>query len=105
MEQYYLIPKELMDKLMGDLVSFAYLTNYYDELKPISDGLTSCPIIDLSDEAIESDAIDMIKGKWSHLFFKGELGSVRPYPTNFWGEVDLLKRQLTEFKKTLNETK
>ena len=88
-ETYFLVPKELMDKLMSDLGSFTYLTNSYDELKPISDALTNCKEIDLSDEAIAKRAevyIDTIKDGFNSDF--------RGY-----------NKALKYLKETLNETK
>lgn len=58
MEQYYLVPKELMDKVMSELGSYAYLTNSFSELNPMNESLTNCPLIDLSDEAIEEKAME-----------------------------------------------
>jgi hypothetical protein len=60
MEQYYLVPKELMDKVMSDLGSYAYLTHSFNELMPLNESLTNCPLIDLSDEAIEKKAAEYV---------------------------------------------
>jgi len=40
-------------------------------------------------EEIEKMAIDKIKDKWSHLFIVNAI-PVRPNPTNFWNEVDMV---------------
>lgn len=52
-ELYYIVSKELMDKLMGELGSYAYINNCFTEMNELNQQLTSTPLIDLSDEAIE----------------------------------------------------
>jgi len=53
-EYYYIVPKELMDKLMGELGSYAYINNCFTEMDGLNQQLTSTPLIDLSDEAIDT---------------------------------------------------
>ena len=97
MEQYYLITKELMDKLTGNLGSIACSTHFYDELKSISDDLTSCPIIDLSDEAITKES--EISSVQSNSFYMDRGGiNLKWYKLGY--EI-----ALTCLKQTLNETK
>jgi hypothetical protein len=64
-ELYYLVPKELMDKLMGELGSYAYINNCFTEMNGLNQQLTNTPLIDLSDEAIEERAEDYVNNYYN----------------------------------------
>lgn len=104
-ELYYLVSKELMDKLMGELGSYAYINNCFIEMNGLNQQLTSTPLIDLSDEAIEEKAIKKLKSKWQHIFIDGKLISKRPYPLQFWEQIDFYKQALTDIKSKLTNGK
>jgi hypothetical protein len=72
-ELYYLVPKELMDKLMGELGSYAYINNCFTEMNGLNQQLTSAPLIDLSDEAIEVKANKEIKSEIGIIYYKQAL--------------------------------
>lgn len=56
---YYLVPKHLMDNLMSELGSYAYINNCFVEMNGLNQQLTSTPLINLSEAAIEQQAIDI----------------------------------------------
>lgn len=91
MEQYYFVPKELMDKVMSELGSYAYLTNSFNELNPMNESLKSCPLIDLSDEAIEKKAEDYVDD-----FYNRDMKSM--YNTEEYLAIRHYKKALTYLK-------
>jgi len=93
-ELYYLVPKELMDKLMGELGSYAYINNCFTEMNGLNQQLTSTPLIDLSDEAIERRFDNYFK----------QLNEKNKYEDNYTNEVKSYrdyKAALTDLKQKL----
>jgi hypothetical protein len=90
-ELYYLVPKELMDKLMGELGSYAYINNCFTEMNGLNQQLTSRPLIDLSDEAIED--------KFDNYFKK--LNEENKYEDNYTNQV----KSYRDYKAALTDLK